>query len=205
MNMYKEKSQIAFDKQAKTYDTSICGEHARALYPMLLEKLDQIFYDSLLDVGCGTAEMLKELHYTDPKKRYAGIDLSTKMIETAREKFKEDVTLLQGDGEYLPFADASFDVIICNDSFHHYPNPIAVLKQMYRVLTPGGCVLIGDCYQNFISRWIMNHFLKFSKEGDVSIYAKKEWETMFAKAGFQGISWEKVSSRSCMIYAMKNV
>ncbi len=52
----KEISKKAFNKQASTYDCDIKGQHARALYPYLLERLEQIHYSTILDVGCGTGK-----------------------------------------------------------------------------------------------------------------------------------------------------
>ena len=59
MNTIKENSKAAFNQQAATYDKDIKGQHARSLYPVLLEKLSHIPFHSALDLGCGTGEMLK--------------------------------------------------------------------------------------------------------------------------------------------------
>ena len=54
MNTAKENSKAAFNQQAATYDKDIKGQHARSLYPVLLEKLSHIPFQSALDLGCGT-------------------------------------------------------------------------------------------------------------------------------------------------------
>ena len=53
MNTVKENSKAAFNQQAATYDKDIKGQHARSLYPVLLEKLSHIPFQSALDLGCG--------------------------------------------------------------------------------------------------------------------------------------------------------
>ena len=58
MNTAKENSKAAFNQQAATYDKDIKGQHARSLYPVLLEKLSHIPFQSALDLGCGTGENL---------------------------------------------------------------------------------------------------------------------------------------------------
>mgnify|MGYP000279088380 CR=1 FL=1 len=59
MNTVKENSKAAFNQQAATYDKDIKGQHARSLYPVLLEKLSHIPFQSALDLGCGTGENAK--------------------------------------------------------------------------------------------------------------------------------------------------
>ena len=142
MNTVKENSKAAFNQQAATYDKDIKGQHARSLYPVLLEKLSHIPFQSALDLGCGTGEMLKLILQKDPHKELCGIDLSEEMLAVAKSKLSEQVKLLLGDSEALPFPDNAFDVVYCNDSFHHYPAPQNVLREVNRVLKPGGTFLI---------------------------------------------------------------
>ena len=71
MNDLKEKSKAAFNQQAATYDKDIKGQHARSLYPVLLEKLSHIPFQSALDLGCGTGEMLKLILRKDTIKNCA--------------------------------------------------------------------------------------------------------------------------------------
>ena len=111
MNAVKENSKAAFNQQAATYDTDIKGQHARSLYPVLLEKLSHIPFQSALDLGCGTGEMLKLILQEDVGKKLYGIDLSEKMLHVAKSKLPEQVKLLLGDSEALPFPDNTFDVV----------------------------------------------------------------------------------------------
>ena len=82
--------------------------------------------------------MLKLILQEDTHKELCGIDLSEKMLAVAKSKLPEQVKLILGDSESLPFSDNAFDVVYCNDSFHHYPAPQNVLREVYRVLKPGG-------------------------------------------------------------------
>ena len=52
------------------------------------------------------------------------------MIEEAKKKIGDNVKLYIGDAEKLPFEDGLFDTVICNDSFHHYPAPNRVIKEV---------------------------------------------------------------------------
>ena len=146
----KERSKSTFNQQADTYDEDIHGQHARTLYPVLLSKLAHIPFQRALDLGCGTGEMMKMLLQSDDQRELYGIDLSEKMLSVAEGKLSGKVQLVLGDSEHLPFVDNFFDVVYCNDSFHHYPAPENVIREVQRVLKPGGTFLIGDCWQPLI-------------------------------------------------------
>ena len=202
MNRKKENSKATFNQQAATYDKDIKGQHARSLYPVLLEKLSHIPFQSALDLGCGTGEMLKMILQADHHKKLYGIDLSEKMLAVARTKLPDQVKLLLGDSESLPFPDSSFDVVYCNDSFHHYPAPQNVLREVHRVLKPGGTFLLGDCWQPFVGRVIMNGYMRHSKEGDVKIYSKEEVVSMLSQF-FHDVFWEQVGNTACIASGRK--
>jgi ubiquinone/menaquinone biosynthesis C-methylase UbiE len=68
------------------------------------------------------------------KIKLYGLGISEKMIEIAKKNLGNKAELRVGDSEYMPWEDDSFDVIVCNASFHHYPNPKKVLLEMKRVL-----------------------------------------------------------------------
>ena len=126
-------------------------------------------------MGCGTGEILNAIA-TD-KNRYYGIDLSEKMVNIAKGKNNsKNITYLVGDAEFLPFEDLTFDIIICVESFHHYPNPNAVIKEFYRVLNNGGTLIICDMYRKAPLRQFYNFLMKIVNTGDVKIYTKNEKE-----------------------------
>ena len=202
MNTIKENSKSAFNQQAATYDKDIKGQHARYLYPALLEKLSHIPFQSALDLGCGTGEMLKLILQKDPFKELYGIDISEEMLAVAKSKLPEQVQLFQGDSEMLPFSDGSFDVVYCNDSFHHYPSPQNVLREVHRVMKPGGTFLMGDCWQPYVGRVIMNFYMRHSKEGDVKIYSEAELVSMLSTY-FHNVSWEQVGNTACIAMGKK--
>lgn len=202
MNAIKENSKAAFNRQAATYDEDMKEQHARSLYPVLLEKLSHIPFQSALDLGCGTGEMLKLILLEDTHKELCGIDLSEKMLAVAKSKLPEQVKLILGDSESLPFSDNAFDVVYCNDSFHHYPAPQNVLREVYRVLKPGGTFLMGDCWQPLVGRAIMNFYMRHSKEGDVKIYSEAEMVSMLSER-FRDVSWERIGNTACIAMGKK--
>lgn len=173
MKKYKENSKRNFDKQAKIYDKSIYSMYPRKCYKYVIEEIQKKKFNKILDVGCGTGEILNTIA-TD-KNNYYGIDLSEKMVNIAKGKNNsKNITYLVGDAEFLPFEDSTFDIIICVESFHHYPNPNAVIKEFYRILNNGGTLIICDMYRKAPLRQFYNFLMKIVNTGDVKIYTKNE-------------------------------
>lgn len=196
--VYKENSKKTFDYQAEIYDQTYYGKHAGNLYNVIIQKIEKLDLNSLLDVGCGTGNILSILCKNE-KINLLGIDLSEAMLMEARKKLNSNVELKVGDSEHLPWNDETFEGIICTDSFHHYPKPEKVLLEMARVLKINGKIIIGDPWAPNPLRQIINIFCKFSKAGDYRIYSKKEIKELLLKCGFKKIVWEKVNRNSFVV------
>lgn len=202
MDRTKENSKASFDRQAAGYDQGMRGQHARSLYPLLLARLARIPFRTALDLGCGTGEMLRLLLQADPGRELYGLDLSEEMLAEARAKLQGRAALKVGDSERLPYPDGMFDVVYCNDSFHHYPAPEKVLGEVFRVLRPGGTFLLGDCWQPPVGRAIMNVYMRHSKTGDVKIYSRKELTALLAEY-FHDVTWERAGLTACIASGRK--
>lgn len=194
----KENSKKAFNKQAQTYDYDIKGQHARTLYPYILERIVGKSYSTILDLGCGTGKLLKMVKKKEPYIKTYGIDISENMILIAKKQLQNTAELVLGDSEHLPFENSKFDAVYCNDSFHHYPAPKEVVAEVSRVLKPDGIFIICDCWQPFLARSIMNFYMKHSNEGDVRMYSEKEIRTILASR-FCEIKWRRISHNAYMI------
>jgi len=155
--------------------------------------------NSLLDVGCGTGNFLWEVSKARPNVNLCGLDISEKMLAIARKRLGGKADLRTGDSEHLPWEGNSFDVITCTDSFHHYPNPKAVLLELRRVLKQRGKVIIADPWAPFILRQIGNFLILFSRSGDTRLYSKWEMERLMADSGFALTSWQRVGWISCLV------
>ena len=195
---YKALSIREFSKAAKVYETDDAGVYrmCRKDYPDVLAELEKEDFTDLLDCGCGTAPMLTLLQKKYPEKHYTGIDLTPEMIEVAKAKHMPGVELVVGDCEKLPFADRSFDVVICCQSFHHYPNVQDFFDSVYRVLRPGGRLILRDMTAKTAPvRWIFNHIemplINLAGHGDVHVYGTEEVRELCRRAGLVMESGEK--------------
>ncbi|HRW11495.1 MAG TPA: methyltransferase domain-containing protein [Syntrophomonas sp.] len=201
---HKEKSRRYFDKSAFNYELTWDGQYCQQMYAQVLEKISEQPFESLLDVGCGSGVMLAILGKEQPHMKACGIDLSEQMIKQAQIKLGTNADLRVGDADNLPWNDDIFDLAVCNAAFHHYPNPIQSLKEMYRVLKPGGRLVIADPWWPKKLRQAINYYLQspFNTKGDVRIYSPEEMEQMLDASGFKHIDWELVARTYFIVTAV---
>lgn len=199
-NIFKENSKINFNEQAPIYNEKGDGKFVAPMYNEIVNRIVIANPKKLLDVGCGTGNVLMKLDTSSGLKLY-GLDISDKMIETAKKNLGSKAELKVGDSEYMPWEDNSFDVIVCNASFHHYPNPEKVLLEMKRVLSENGTLIIGDPTGPVIVRQLLNLFCKISSNGDYKIYSKDEIKRMLVKCGFEPFNFKKINCKSFAINA----
>jgi ubiquinone/menaquinone biosynthesis C-methylase UbiE len=197
---YKEKSKTHFNKQASNFDSSYAGHLGQKIHEIVVKKISSVEFSSLLDIGCGTGNFLFDVQKIK-KISVAGIDISEKMLEQASKRLGESANLKHGDSEHLPWESNSFDIVTCFFSFHHYPNPNAVLKEMRRVLNSGGKVIIADPWAPPPFRQIINFFNPFYKTGEVRIYSKSEMRNLVESADMAIISWKRVGTSAFLLFA----
>jgi len=101
---------------------------------------------SILDIATGTGDFAIELHKLRPTE-IIGADISEKMLEIGREKIRKKnlenvITLQRADSEKLPFTDNRFDAVTVAFGVRNFENLKAGLQEMFRVLKPGGAVIV---------------------------------------------------------------
>ena len=134
-------------------------DEARAYNAMDHSAVNRLFVDDLLsaggltgevlDLGTGTALIPIELCRRAPDARVLAIDLSVAMLDLARNNVEiagltSQIMLDRIDGKSLPYDDGRFVAVISNSIVHHIPEPLGVLKESWRVLSPGGLVFVRD-------------------------------------------------------------
>jgi SAM-dependent methyltransferase len=103
----------------------------------------------LLDAGCGTGGLIFRMSEAHPAWRWTGVDLSPLALELAAARWSatsgragEPPTLLEADITALPFPDAQFDAITSADVLYHVAEDNAALRELRRVLRPGGALIL---------------------------------------------------------------
>ena len=150
-----------------------------------LNKIDEVFvkqainlgiqHGRILDIGCGPGQILLKLAVRKLDVQLTGIDLSWAMIQEALEKISiaslnSRISLQVSDAKCLPFANKSFDLVVCNSVLHHSSNPIRLLNEISRVMKPTGALLIRDLKRPtkfsfpFHAWWFGRHYSGLMKQ-----------------------------------------
>jgi ubiquinone/menaquinone biosynthesis C-methylase UbiE len=104
------------------------------LWEPVLEALALGPGDRLLDVACGGGAFLRRA--LESGCEAAGLDHSRDMVRVAREKAAGAARIVHAEAEAMPFADAEFTAVSCLVAFFFFPDPVAVLRELRRVLDP---------------------------------------------------------------------
>ncbi|OGB88111.1 hypothetical protein A3H38_03565 [candidate division WOR-1 bacterium RIFCSPLOWO2_02_FULL_46_20] len=135
MKNIKESIRLNFSRSALTYDQE--PDLHNQIIEQLLRRISGD-YQRILDVGCGTGELLSRLAVKYPQAKLIGLDLAPGMVEQANKKVsQENIRFIVGDGEQLPFKNNEFDLVVSSSSLH-WMDFTKVLAEAARVLKKGG-------------------------------------------------------------------
>jgi ubiquinone/menaquinone biosynthesis C-methylase UbiE len=134
-----------FTRQATPFATAP-GIRDEAALRLIVEESRAGPEDTVLDVACGPGLVVAA--FARVVRHATGIDITPAMLERARAHVAglglTNVTWRQGDVLPLPWPDASFSIVASRFAFHHFLDPLAVLREMKRVAAPGGRVVVVD-------------------------------------------------------------
>jgi ubiquinone/menaquinone biosynthesis C-methylase UbiE len=139
--------------------------------------------DRVLDVGCGTGELLARLAAKYPDARLAGLDPVPGMLEVAKGKLSGKVELRVGWANELPWPDASFDIVVSCNMFHYITHPVEAVREMERVLRPGGRIVITDWCDDYLACRLCNLYLRLTSRAHYKTYRQAECASLLKEAG----------------------
>jgi ubiquinone/menaquinone biosynthesis C-methylase UbiE len=168
----------------------------------------------VLDLGTGTAqipiELCRQLGST-ANWHITAIDLADEMLKLARHNVEraglgDHIALKLVDSKSLPFDDGSFDVVMSNSIVHHIPRPIDCLREMWRVLKPGGLIFVRDLYrppsveivESLVSQYAGNESPRQQQLFRQSFHAAltvEEMQALIAECGIKGAACRMTSDR----------
>ena len=203
-NKLKERSRNYFNNLAEKHEVI---PEPILCYAIVMDYLKKnCTFSSLADISCGTGEMLKRLsdYYGDALKLY-GVDLSEKAIARAQRSLKDKADLQVGDVDDLPLDDACADVVLNMHSFHHYPHPVHSLKEIRRILSDrGSLIMVENNYGNLKRIRINLHIARHRhRQGDIKMYSRKQLEALIKEAGFKVFYREEIADHSVLYVCRK--
>jgi ubiquinone/menaquinone biosynthesis C-methylase UbiE len=140
----------------------------------------------LLEVGCGLGTDL--LQFAKGGALVTGVDLTPQSIELVKRRFALEelqVDARVSDAENLPFDDATFDVVYSFGVLHHTPNTQKAIDEVYRVLRPGGKIVIMLYHKNSLHMWLgiplftLWKFLQEKKSGLSRSSTAEDWVRVY--------------------------
>jgi len=188
----------AFADRARGYQDGVLGRMHRDIVVRTVELALSLgpAPRRVLDVGCGTGVLLRELSRRLPEAReLTGIDPAAAMIETASaggdaadgpgRAADTRLRYQRGRAERLPFDDASFDLVISTTSFDHWADQGAGLAECHRVLVPGGRLVLTDLFSMALLPTLIG---ARSDRARTQLRATK----LLATAGFRSVVWHRL-------------
>ncbi|MFB6276443.1 MAG: class I SAM-dependent methyltransferase [Halothece sp.] len=141
----QQKIQL-FNRWALFYDWLLPSVFYQAIHRRLLSYVQLPDNPWVLDLGCGTGQLLERLAKNFPHLYGIGLDASPEMLRQARNarRYSPRLIYIEGDATDLPTADNQFDAVFNTISFLHYPQPRQVLSEVYRTLKPQGRYYLVD-------------------------------------------------------------
>lgn len=148
--------------------------------------------DTVLDVGCGAGLSVAEIDADGA--RTVGLDLDARMLDAARRRHPEGEFVL-ADAEALPLPDGAARAYRAERLFHAVPNPERALAEAYRVLAPGGrVVLVGQDWDSFMVEsddpWLNREVIHASADAIPYPSAPRRQPELLRAAGFAGVEVE---------------
>ncbi len=144
------------------------------------------------DVGCGTGALLALLSARSvPGAQLTGVDLVPAMLRIARAKLPGAVRLVAGDAGGLLFDDRTFDVVVSSSSLHLWSDASRALRDIARVLVPGGRLVITGWCDDFLACRVCDLVLRLADRAHQRSYSRTECATLLAGAGYTVESIER--------------
>ena len=146
----------------------------------------------VLDLGCGTGEFLVKLDTKNTGQDAFGLDLSIDMLQKAHGKPTLTGRVATADAHHLPIADNALGAVACTVSFHYYLRPLEVLRDIERVLRPGGRLLLATLSTELLGVGPVRATAKRLFGNLARVYQPKEVRELCREAGFATITDKRI-------------
>jgi ubiquinone/menaquinone biosynthesis C-methylase UbiE len=149
----EERAQ-RYARQTKIGSRIVYAPFARKIVQSLVTLEEEV---TIVDLGTGPGLLAVELHKLWPRARIIGVDPSSEMLRIARRNAGEagmpDFEARLGTAEEIPLASGSADLVVSQSSFHEWEDPQKGLGEVFRILKPGGSLILKDYDGAWLSPW----------------------------------------------------
>jgi ubiquinone/menaquinone biosynthesis C-methylase UbiE len=178
-----------FDERARVYETGWRGRLHHQIADDVVDVAVQVAPRSrrILDVGCGTGYLLRELAEKLPAAQILrGVDAAPQMVEVAQLMARDEwLELVVAMAEDLPYEDAGFDLVVSTTSFDHWRDQRRGLAECARVLEPEGSLVLADLF----SSWLLPTLVGRRRE---KARTRQRFASLVIDAGFRPPTWHRV-------------
>jgi len=189
--MTHDRDIAAFDARAHGYEGGWLGR----LHHQVADRTADLALTAapdprrVLDVGCGTGYLLRQLADRCPDAaELTGVDPAPAMIAAARAAAAGDRRQwLEGTAEELPFPDGTFDLVVSTTSFDHWADQRAGLGECARVLAPGGWLVLTDLFSSLLLPTLVG-----GRRGKAR--TRRRADRLLTAAGFRTARWHGVEA-----------
>jgi len=178
-----EKLLQEYTVLAPAYDRR-WSAYLSASFDMTLEKLLDLPAERVLDVACGTGGLLELLAERHNFPELVGIDRVPAMLGVAKRRLGRRALLNEGEARRLPFGDGTFQLIVSTNALHYFPDVGVALREIRRVISPGGNLVITDWCRDYFWMKILNRLLPWTSHAHAQTLSSTELRQSLLKAGF---------------------
>ena len=185
---HKDLLKKQFAAQARVHAKTVQYRRTENVAPMIdLAKPGPS--DRMVDIATGWGFV--PLAFAPLVKSVTGVDLTPEMVALARgvaaDRGVKNVEYVEGDAEDLNFGPASFEIATSRFTFHHFAGPEKALREMKRVLTPGGRIVLYDTLASADESKSRRHNeIELARDAShVKMYSDREFQALFKKCGLE--------------------
>ena len=170
-----------------------CGTSEESIYATIERRLaDEDASGDALDFGAGTGQLTRRLTRSGRFRSVTGADLYARAVDLPPE-----IRWIEGDlNEPLPQSASTFDTVIAAEVIEHLENPRAVCRELFRLLRPGGQVLLStpnnESWRALVALLVRGHFVAFgdsSYPAHITALTRLDLQRALAEAGFRQIAF----------------